>query len=49
MHAEPSRITRNITEHAAILDALRQAGPAEAEEAVARHLVRVNILARGEA
>jgi DNA-binding GntR family transcriptional regulator len=48
MHAEPSRITRNIAEHAAILDALRQAGPAEAEAAVARHLVRVNTLARGE-
>jgi len=48
MHAEPSRVAKNIEEHAEILDALRGAGVGEAKAAVSRHLVRVNTLARGE-
>jgi hypothetical protein len=48
MHAEPSRVAKNIAEHAEILDALRGAGVREAKAAVSRHLTRVNTLARGE-
>ncbi|MCL2551921.1 MAG: GntR family transcriptional regulator [Actinomycetia bacterium] len=48
MHAEPSRVAKNIAEHAEILQALRDGAVETAEAAVGRHVTWVSTLARGE-
>jgi len=48
MHAEPSRVARNIAEHTEILQALRDGAADTAEAAVRQHISRVRGLTRGE-
>lgn len=48
MHAEPSRVAKNIAEHTEILQALRNGDERTAAEVVDRHVSWVNTLARGE-
>jgi DNA-binding GntR family transcriptional regulator len=48
MHAEPSRLAKNLVEHAEILDALRAGDARSAAEVVGRHVSWVKVLARGE-
>jgi DNA-binding GntR family transcriptional regulator len=48
MHAEPSRVAKNIAEHTEILQALRDGAEQTAAEVVERHVSWVNTLARGE-
>lgn len=48
MHAEPSRVAKNIAEHTEILDALRAGAAGAAAEVVDRHVSWVKVLARGE-
>jgi DNA-binding GntR family transcriptional regulator len=48
MHAEPSRVAKNIAEHAEILDALRQGAAEAAAGVVQRHVSWVSTLARGQ-
>lgn len=48
MHAHPERVAKNITEHAEILQALRQGDVDAAVEAVDRHISSVNKLLRGD-
>ncbi|MFC4034241.1 GntR family transcriptional regulator [Streptomyces polygonati] len=48
MHAEPSRVAKNIAEHTEILEALRGGAALTAAEIVDRHVSWVKTLARGE-
>ncbi|WP_078901831.1 GntR family transcriptional regulator [Actinacidiphila yeochonensis] len=48
MHAEPSRVAKNLAEHAEILDALREGAAEAAAGIVERHVSWVSTLARGE-
>ncbi|OEU96174.1 GntR family transcriptional regulator [Streptomyces oceani] len=48
MHAHPERVAKNITEHAAILDAIRAGDAEAAAAAVRRHVGRVRDLVRGD-
>jgi len=48
MHAEPSRVAKNLTEHTEILQALRDGAAQTAAEVVERHVSWVKTLARGE-
>lgn len=48
MHAEPSRVAKNIAEHTEILDALRDGAADTAADIVGRHVSWVKVLARGE-
>jgi DNA-binding GntR family transcriptional regulator len=48
MHAEPSRVAKNLAEHTEILDALRRGAAGTAAEVVDRHVSWVNTLARGQ-
>lgn len=48
MHAEPSRVAKNVTEHTEILEALREGAAAKAADVVRRHISWVKVLARGE-
>jgi DNA-binding GntR family transcriptional regulator len=48
MHAEPSRVAKNIVEHTEILQALRDGDERTAAKVVDRHVSWVNTLARGE-
>ncbi|MBD0737128.1 GntR family transcriptional regulator [Streptomyces sp. CBMA29] len=48
MHAEPSRVAKNIAEHTEILDALRDGAAGTAADIVDRHVSWVKVLARGE-
>ncbi|HEY5835662.1 GntR family transcriptional regulator [Streptomyces sp.] len=48
MHAEPSRVAKNLTEHTRILEALRDGAAHDAAEVVDRHVSWVKVLARGE-
>ncbi|WP_335971937.1 MULTISPECIES: GntR family transcriptional regulator [Streptomycetaceae] len=48
MHAEPSRVAKNIVEHTEILQALRDGDERTAAIVVDRHVSWVNTLARGE-
>lgn len=48
MHAEPSRVAKNISEHAEILEALRGGSADTAARLVDRHVSWVKTLARGE-
>ena len=48
MHAEPSRVAKNLAEHTEILQALRDGAAQTAAELVGRHVSWVNTLARGE-
>ncbi|MET9220393.1 GntR family transcriptional regulator [Streptomyces sp. NPDC088197] len=48
MHAEPSRVAKNIAEHTEILDALRDGAADTAADVVDRHVSWVKVLARGE-
>lgn len=48
MHAEPSRVAKNIAEHTEILEALRGGAAGTAAEIVDRHVSWVKTLARGE-
>jgi DNA-binding GntR family transcriptional regulator len=48
MHAEPSRVAKNIAEHTEILAALRAGAALTAAELVDRHVSWVSALARGE-
>ncbi|MCZ2524726.1 GntR family transcriptional regulator [Streptomyces sp. NPDC059506] len=47
MNAHPDRITKNIAEHAEILEALRGGDAGAATAAVHRHITRVGALVRG--
>ncbi|MYS20343.1 transcriptional regulator, GntR family [Streptomyces sp. DvalAA-14] len=48
MHAEPSRVAKNLAEHTEILEALRGGAARTAAEIVDRHVSWVKTLARGE-
>ncbi|MBY8880574.1 GntR family transcriptional regulator [Actinacidiphila acidipaludis] len=48
MHAEPSRVAKNIAEHTEILRVLRDGAVETAVEVVGQHVSWVNTLARGE-
>ncbi|MFE7775474.1 GntR family transcriptional regulator [Streptomyces sp. NPDC057445] len=48
MHAQPERITKNITEHAEMLEAIRAGDTERAAGCVHQHLTWVKVLARGE-
>jgi DNA-binding GntR family transcriptional regulator len=48
MHAEPSRVAKNLAEHTEILRALRDGAARTAADVVERHVSWVNVLARGE-
>jgi len=48
MHAEPSRVAKNLAEHTEILDALREGAAEAAAGIVERHVSWVSTLARGE-
>lgn len=48
MHAEPSRVAKNIAEHTEILAALRAGAALTAAELVDRHVSWVSALARGQ-
>jgi DNA-binding GntR family transcriptional regulator len=48
MHAEPSRVAKNLVEHTELLEALRAGAAPTAAEVVHRHVSWVNTLARGE-
>ncbi|WP_351227993.1 GntR family transcriptional regulator [Streptomyces sp. NPDC002133] len=48
MHAQPDRVTKNITEHADMLDAIRTGDTEAAAACVHRHLSWVKVLVRGE-
>jgi DNA-binding GntR family transcriptional regulator len=49
MHAEPSRVAKNLAEHTEILAALRAGAAGTAAALVEQHVSWVNVLARGEA
>ncbi|MEV6005902.1 GntR family transcriptional regulator [Streptomyces sp. NPDC051976] len=49
MHAEPSRVAKNLAEHTDILAALRAGAAETAAALVEQHVSWVNVLARGEA
>ncbi|MFD5427229.1 GntR family transcriptional regulator [Streptomyces sp. NPDC127084] len=48
MHAQPERISKNITEHADMLEAIKAGDTERAAECVRRHLTWVKVLVRGE-
>jgi DNA-binding GntR family transcriptional regulator len=48
MHAEPSRLAKNIAEHTEILEALKDGAADTAADIVGRHISWVKVLARGE-
>lgn len=48
MHAEPSRVAKNLAEHADILAALREGDEGLAADLVQRHVSRVKVIVRGE-
>ncbi|WP_329119900.1 GntR family transcriptional regulator [Streptomyces sp. NBC_01465] len=48
MHAHPDRVTKNVTEHTEILDAMRAGDTEEAVAVVHRHVGRVRNLVWGE-
>jgi DNA-binding GntR family transcriptional regulator len=48
MHAEPSRVAKNLVEHAEILRALREGAEDRAVDVVTRHISWVKVIARGE-
>ncbi|BBA98796.1 putative GntR family transcriptional regulator [Actinacidiphila reveromycinica] len=48
MHAQPSRVAKNIAEHTEILQALRDGDERTAAQVVDRHVSWVNTLARGQ-
>lgn len=48
MHAHPERATKNVPEHAEILEAIRAGDAAAAAEAVRRHVGRVRHLIHGD-
>jgi DNA-binding GntR family transcriptional regulator len=48
MHAEPSRLAKNLAEHAEILAALREGAARTAADVVGRHVSWVKVLATGD-
>ncbi|MFJ6630998.1 GntR family transcriptional regulator [Streptomyces sp. NPDC091376] len=48
MHSHPDRIAKNVTEHAEILEAIRDGDTERAAACVRRHLSWVKVLVRGE-
>jgi DNA-binding GntR family transcriptional regulator len=48
MHAEPSRLAKNLAEHTEILQALQDGAAQTAADVVGRHISWVNTLARGQ-
>ncbi|WP_338671373.1 GntR family transcriptional regulator [Streptomyces sp. SCSIO 30461] len=48
MHAQPERISKNITEHADMLEAIKAGDTERAADCVRRHLTWVRVLVRGE-